>query len=95
MLWDRVIHNIISPGLLCITEMSLEILQKEVRNTVKAAFAEGTSKHLRVQWRAYFLFCDFYGLKPIPNSTETLCLYGQFLGRFFRSMESVKIIYQE
>ena len=57
---------------------------------MKAAFAEGTSKNLRVQWRAYFLFCEFYGLKPIPTTTETLCLYGQFLGRSFRSVESVK-----
>ena len=70
--------------------MSLEILQKEVRNSVKAVFAEGTFKNLRGQWRAYFLFYDFYGLKPIPTSTETLCLYGQFLGRSFRSVESVK-----
>ena len=57
---------------------------------MKAAFAEGTSKNLSVQWRAYFLFCEFYGLKPIPTTTETLCLYGQFLGRSFRSVESVK-----
>ena len=84
------IHNIISPGLLCITEISLEALQKEVRDSVRAAFAEGTSKKLRVQWRVYFLFCDIYGLKPIPTSTEILCLYGQFLGRSFRSVESVK-----
>ena len=58
--------------------MSLEILQKEVRNSVKAVFAEGTFKNLRGQWRAYFLFYDFYGLKPIPTSTETLSLYEQF-----------------
>ena len=74
-------------------EMSLKILQKQVRDSVKAAFAEGTSKKLRVQLRAYFHFCKFSGLKPIPTTTETLCLYGQFLGRSFRSVESVKNYY--
>ena len=91
-------HSIVGQGLsiiisvliTCFAELSLKILHKEVRSSVRAAFAEGTSKNLRVQWRAYFLFCDFYGLKPIPTSTETLCLYGQFLGRSFRSVESVK-----
>ena len=70
--------------------MSLKILQKIVRDSAKAAFAEGTYKSLRVQWRAYFFFCEFYGLTPIPTTTETLCLYGQFLGRSFRSVESVQ-----
>ena len=57
---------------------------------MKAAFAEGTSKNLKVQWRAYLLFCNFYGLKTIPATTETLCLYGQFLGRSFKSVESIR-----
>ena len=37
-----------------------------------------------------FFVCEFYGLRPVPTSTETLCLYGQFLGRSFSSVESVK-----
>ncbi|MCG8075263.1 MAG: hypothetical protein JAY75_03350 [Candidatus Thiodiazotropha taylori] len=77
-------------GLSCFAEISLAILQKEVRDSVRAAFAEGTSKNLKVQWKSYFLFCKFYGQKPIPTSTETLCLYGQFLSRSFKSVESIK-----
>ena len=57
---------------------------------MKAAFAEGTSKNLKVQRRAYLLFCNFYGLKTIPATTETLCLYGQLLGRSFKSVESIR-----
>ena len=72
------------------TEISLAVLRKEVRESVRAAFAEGTSKNLEVQWRSYFLFCKFYGLKPIPTLIEILCLYGQFLGRSFGSVESIK-----
>ena len=70
--------------------MSLEVLKKEVKTSMKAAFAEGTSKNLKVQWRAYLLFCKFYGLKTIPATTDTLCLYGQFLGRSFKSVESIR-----
>ena len=45
--------------------MSVEVLQKEVKTSMKAAFAEGTSKNLEVQWRAYLLFFKFYGLMTI------------------------------
>ena len=37
--------------------MSLEVLQREVKTSMKAGFTEGTSKNLKVQWRADFLFC--------------------------------------
>ena len=70
--------------------MSLVVLQKQVKTSMKAAFAEGTHKNLRVQWKAYFLFCNFYGLVPIPATTEVLCLYGQFLGRSFKCAESIR-----
>ena len=70
--------------------MSLVVLQKQVKTSMKAAFAEGTHKNLRVQWREYFLFCNFYGLVPIPATTEVLCLYRQFLGRSFKSVESIR-----
>lgn len=75
---------------ICITEWSLEALQSEVRHSMRAAFSEGTSRNLKVQWRAYFLFCKFYGLKAIPTTVETLCLFGQFLSRSFKSVESVR-----
>ena len=39
-----------------VTEMSLMKLQKEVKHSMKAAFAEGTTKNLEAQWKAYLLF---------------------------------------
>ena len=57
---------------------------------MKAAFAEGTTKNLEVQWKAYLLFCEFYGLKALPTTSDILCLYAQFLCRSFKSVESVK-----
>lgn len=72
------------------TEISLDVLQREVKSSMKAAFATSTSKNLRIQWKAYFLVCKFYGLKPIPSTVETLCFFSQFLSRSFKSVESVK-----
>ena len=73
-----------------LAEKSLEVLQKEVKLSMKAAFAEGTSRNVKLQWRSYLLFCGFYGFKTIPATSDILCLYAQFLSRFFRSVESVK-----
>lgn len=68
----------------------MEVLQKEVKLSMKAAFSKGTSKNLKIQWRSYLLFCQFHGLKAIPATVETLCVYAQFLIRSFSSVESVK-----
>ena len=65
-------------------------LQKEVKHSMRAAFAEGTTKNLEAQWKAYLLFCEFYRLKALPTSSDILCLYAQFLCRSFKSVESVK-----
>lgn len=61
----------------------MEVLQKEVKLSMKAAFSKGTSKNLKIQWRSYLLFCQFHGLKAIPATVETLCVYAQFLIRSF------------
>ena len=39
------------------TEISLSALKTEVRQSMKAAFSDGTAKNLKVQWKSYFLFC--------------------------------------
>lgn len=70
--------------------MSLRSLKKDVKQTMKAAFAERTTRNLRVQWKAYFLFCEFYGLKAVPTTSDVLCLFAQFLCRSMKSVESVK-----
>lgn len=76
--------------ILSLAEMSLMNLKKDVKQSMKAAFAEGTTRNLEVQWKAYFLFCEFYGLKALPSTSDILCLYAQFLCRSFKSVKSVK-----
>ena len=65
-------------------------LKRETRNSFNNAYAVGTRKNLKTQWKAFFLFCNFYELVALPCSLETLCLYCQFLSRSFKSTESIK-----
>lgn len=57
----------------------LEDLRKDLRVTRRAAYASGTHKNHRSQWRAYMSFCIYFDLVPLPASVDTVCLYSQFL----------------
>lgn len=58
--------------------------------SIKAAFAKGSMKNLKIQWESYMLFCLYFKLVAFPASTETLCLFAQFLSRSFLAVDSVK-----
>lgn len=66
---------------LYILDTSLSQLNKDLRRTRRAAYAEGTHKNHRTQWRAYLSFCFYFGLDYLPGSLDTVCLYCQFLSR--------------
>jgi len=36
---------------------------------------------LKTQFKAFFLFCHYFKLDPIPATLDTVCLYVQFLSR--------------
>lgn len=57
---------------------------------MKAAFADGTSRNLKIQWQAYHLFCEAFELRALPASTRTICLFIQFLSRTMKSAESIR-----
>ena len=61
-----------------------------MKTSRKKAYAEGTSKNLRIQWESYLLFCFYFRITSLPASTETLSLYAQFLSRTFKSSNSIK-----
>lgn len=42
---------------LFVSETELITLNKEVKQSMKVAYAEGTFKNLRIQWGSYLLFC--------------------------------------
>ena len=66
------------------------MLSKEVKQSMKVAYAEGIFKNLRIQWESFLLFSFYYKLNPFPVDVETLCLYAQVLSRSFKSVQSVR-----
>ncbi|XP_069136376.1 uncharacterized protein [Argopecten irradians] len=72
------------------TGSPLVTLKKDLKESMKAAFAAGTQQNLQTQWKAYFLFCEAFGLVAIPTCTEVLCLFIQFLSRSMKSSDSIR-----
>ena len=70
--------------------MFSENLKRQLRETQRAAYAEGTFKNLEIQWRKYLEFCEEYDFNVMPVSTETICLYAQYLSNLLKSPQSVK-----
>ncbi len=68
----------------------MEGLRKDLCGSKRAAFAVGTIKNLRVQWRSYILFCLKCNVEVVPTTTDTLCLYAQLLSRTFKSVASIR-----
>lgn len=56
-------------------------LKRDLQQTRRSAYAQGTQKNHRTQWRAYVLFCNYFSLRAVPASAEVLSLFCQFLSR--------------
>ena len=67
----------------------LKKLKKSMMERRQKAFAPGTNKNRMSQLRLYFSFCIKYGLTDIDPTTETLCLYIEFLAQNLSSPKSV------
>ena len=65
-------------------------LKADLQRSTSAAFAEGTSRNLRVQWESFLLFCFYFDYVHLPASTLTIQLYAQFLSRTFKSVDSIR-----
>ncbi|CAG2216422.1 unnamed protein product [Mytilus edulis] len=70
--------------------VDLHMLKTQAQESLKSAHASGTRKNLKIQWKAFFLFCHFYNLKTLPCELNTLCLFAQFLSRSFKSVDSIR-----
>ena len=75
---------------LFISESELIALNKEVKRSMKGAYADGTFRNLRIQWESFLSFCFKYKLNHFPVDVRTLCLYAQFLSRSFKSVQLVR-----
>lgn len=69
--------------------VDLQNLRAEAKSSFLSAHATGTRNNLYIQWKAFFLFCTYYELLPLPCSLQTICLFAQFLSRSFKSVNSV------
>ena len=70
--------------------MELASLRREVHQSRKAAFADGTSCNLITQWKAYFMFCIYLNFPISPSSTNVMCLYVQFLTLSMTAFNSIQ-----
>ena len=76
--------------MILITGVELKSLRGQLRESTAAAFAQGTRRNLRTQLESFLLFCFYFNLNYLPASTETIQLYAQFLGRTFKSTDSIR-----
>ena len=67
-----------------------EKLRRQLKETQRAAFAEGTHKNLLTQWKAFLVFCDQYQYQAMPVSTDMICLYAQYLANKLKSPQTVR-----
>ena len=58
--------------------------------SLRQGFATSTRRNLAIQKGKYLAFCKRLSVRPFPASLDTLCLYAQFLGNTFRSVDAIK-----
>ena len=75
--------------IILIADALLGELKRDLKKS-KKAFAEGTDKNLKWQWKTFFLFCTKFNYKPVPASCEAVCMYAQFLSRSFKAVDSIR-----
>ena len=67
-----------------------EKLRRQLKETQRDAFAEGTHKNLLTQWKAFLMFCDQYQYQAMLVSTDMICLYAQYLANKLKSPQTVQ-----
>lgn len=71
-------------------QANLALLQQRYQASVAKAFAEGTVVNLRSQCKTYFLFCSFYGFRPLPATPDMVGLYCAFLSESISKVQTIK-----
>ena len=58
-------------------DSSFAQLRRNLKETKRVAYAAGTRKNHRTQWKAYLSFYLYFDLPYLPASLDTVCLYCQ------------------
>ena len=53
------------------------------------AYAPGTLRNLKTQWKSYLSFCSHFGLLPLPASPQTISSYAVFLACSTSSYQTI------
>lgn len=69
--------------------MLLKDLEVEVALLKNDAFASGSLKNLRLQWKTFVLFCLFFNCPFLPTNSNTVLCYLAFLSRSFKAPASI------
>ncbi|CAH3140932.1 unnamed protein product, partial [Pocillopora meandrina] len=59
----------------------LRRLRRDLKHSQRSVYSCGTYSNLRTLFKAFFLFCFYFKLTPVPAELTTVCLYVQFLSR--------------
>ncbi|KAL9972505.1 hypothetical protein ACROYT_G018824 [Oculina patagonica] len=69
--------------------VSLPALSDLTASVQAHAYAPGTLRNLRSQWKSYLSFCSTFGLLPLPASPQTISSYAVFLACFTSSYQTI------
>ena len=82
--------NLLITGNSVFSDLQLANLKKDLRSSRKSAYASGSLKNLRIQWRSYLSFCIYFDIPWMPATAESLCLFAQFLSRSCKSIDTIR-----
>lgn len=63
------------------TDAERLVLEEDLKRTQLNAYAPGTHKNHRSQWKSYLTFCLHFDLTPVPATAHVIALYCQSLSR--------------
>ena len=75
---------------LFITDPTLQQLRDSKQQRLSHAFRPGTVLNHKTQFKTYFAFCLKYKLMDLNPTSQSLCLYQEYLANRFKSANSVK-----
>ena len=75
------LHSVVICNFCSFTDAERLVLEEDLKRTRLHAYAPGTHKNHRSQWKSYLAFCLYFGFKPVPATAHVIALYCQFLSR--------------
>lgn len=75
------LHSIMICNFCSVTDAELLVLEEDLKRTRLNAYAPGTHKNHRSQWKSYLAFCLYFDFTPVPATAHVIALYCQFLSR--------------